>query len=1559
MNAKVRVIDNNGIQLNDLDLEEFDLYENGERAELVDLTCIPPEEDTPISGIIAIDLSASMFGEGLDLAKQGASAWINFTSEETENAIVGFTGIAFLVSDFNKDKSDLEAKINNLEALGGTNFDEAFLGSSGSLYAASRAKEKPVIILLTDGFSQASSFEIITKANELNASVYTIVLYQRSPPVLREISSKTGGFVFDSVTSNTEIINAYKSILELSTKEAYCDISWLSYLCDLNRDVDIFYSDSLAGDGRYSVSLTKLLKIDYPMGKFLVFEDVPPNNDGYEIITLAANLREISIESIKSDNPLFSIDTPTEDEFPFTIPVGEERNIRVRFSNNSTDFEVARFDIESDACLDKTFYAAGGDQSSVPGLNSIKVEFPNGGEEFQSGSSNTISWSGVLPDDEVQVDFSYDKGLNWRNLTGDAINFFYRIDYPNIESDECLVRVTQFSKDFGNLYLRPETDSVNHNSLSWHPNGQEILAGGVDGKIRFYNAFKGVEFFEQLAHNGEINSVKFAPDGLRFVSGGDDGKLIIWNSLSKQILHSKDLFSGILSIDWSPNGEKIVVGLENGNIIFINSIDYQIVYENNVHNKSINSVKFSPNSEFVASGSNDSLINIYNSNDYDIINSWKAELSNITDISWVGNTELLSSSDRDNNNRVRHWDFDGNQIEELDVIGQTNAIAFNSKYNLFAFAGLSGMINLYNLATYQEEIEYEQGSVWAMQDIEWSPDSTRFVVAINNQANGRTLNFYSIDIFPSSSDVSDDVFSLKNFQIVLPNIQMGEEIIGRIKELEFNDILTGQFRDDFTINNFEIRDDPDNIFSLDFTSNSSTLSSEFIFAPLEEKEYRATLFLETNYGNYESEIIGTGVSPFLPDGELDFGEVLIETEKELNISLQNISDEEIDILNIDLIDFNNVFKIVNTNFPASINPDSPLDILVNYSPISENYHNAIIKIEHSGKDSLSYVKLTGRGILPILEIDALSQFSINCNELLSGEIVLRNSGTGTLIINSIENNFEIEELNNQGLSIRENTDTTFIFSNYELINNQLVIDINSSIVDTTLTIPVNIELPTFDIIEDNIDFIQNSENNFETKFFTVVNTGEVNVHFTSDFPVELEAGLLTINNLGPSILLPMESTSFSVDFSGGNFGDNGDLTYNLIDSCGVSDSLQITWLIQDESDPIIIQVPDTLKLLCDDYIEFDLNIINLSGEIIPLELELLSSQFNIENNLNEIKANSNNTLKLSFNSDISGIFNDIIIIKYFDFEKQIELVALKEELSYDIFENSLNVNNTNTFTLIIDNNGSVELDLLNSQTNGFEIISSSNNPLEPNGQATITVLSQNYINRYFGINTVCGIIDSTFIRFGNTNNLEISIPILNYNIGDIIAIPVDIETSSTKFIDFRISYNSTLLDYNGSRSTTKINGYETVYFEDFDVTQPVLDGEFQVLWGNDSTSTIDVEIPNEEEYATLIVGDGLLRILDLCQEGGTRLFFSNKLNIEMGPNPNNGILNINYESELNNTVQIEIINSITGVSHYKGDHLLQIGEGNFDINLKDLPQGVFIIKSKINNKVSINKLIIN
>ena len=202
LRSRIVALGADGRPLRSLTPSDILIQENGIPRPVTDLSC-PPGASSDLSTVLAIDVSRSMGkeqqnGRNIDLAKAAASAWVGeMAPGRDECAVVTFDERNYLNLDFSGSPGDLMRAIDAIAPAGGTSYDAGFVDPpAGSILAAARGRHRRIVIFLTDGLGGGNEEKIVAAALRNNVTIYCVTLRMPAPPILRNISRRTGGVWF-------------------------------------------------------------------------------------------------------------------------------------------------------------------------------------------------------------------------------------------------------------------------------------------------------------------------------------------------------------------------------------------------------------------------------------------------------------------------------------------------------------------------------------------------------------------------------------------------------------------------------------------------------------------------------------------------------------------------------------------------------------------------------------------------------------------------------------------------------------------------------------------------------------------------------------------------------------------------------------------------------------------------------------------------------------------------------------------------------------------------------------------------------------------------------------------------------------------------------------------------------------------------------------------------------------------------------------------------------------------------------------------------------------------
>jgi WD40 repeat protein len=504
MRANVVAFDAQGNLINDQ--SNLRLTEDGVERAITSYSC-GAQSPRPISAVLTIDISGSMGWTSpgsnesrLTIAKNAANAFIDaMANDGSECGIVGFETNSYPFQSFTTDKTLLKQVVNSLTPLFGTNYQAAFLNPvGGAIPMMSRANNSNrAIVFLTDGMSSSSARQVIDGARAVGASVYVITIGFNTPLVLEEIARETGGESFSDVKTSDEAVAIYRQLANRVGLSTPCAIEWTTELLCVakNRVVELSAPTALPKVTARSsylppvdlINRLRIFPISAQMGSVAVGEQATQTMR----IDLQAGSQNLVVTAVRSSDPAFRVR-----EQNFTLVAGAPpRQLTIDYQAADSSYHFATFTAETESGCAFEFYATAGFPGIRPTIPSLKLTHPVGGEVFVVGSDTAITWKGVPPSEDVELDYSINGGKSWIRVDDGAAGLRRAWNVPNTPSDSCLMRVRQKNPSAAAFF----GDSV-------------VVLRSVP----------------QYRHNGNVMAAEFNPQGSFIVSGGNDRKINIW-----------------------------------------------------------------------------------------------------------------------------------------------------------------------------------------------------------------------------------------------------------------------------------------------------------------------------------------------------------------------------------------------------------------------------------------------------------------------------------------------------------------------------------------------------------------------------------------------------------------------------------------------------------------------------------------------------------------------------------------------------------------------------------------------------------------------------------------------------------------------------------------------------------------------------------------------------------------------------------------------------------------------------------------------------------------------
>ena len=180
-------------------------------------------QDTPKYDIyLVIDVSGSMHDESkLVFAKQAALEFVDtFQLDQSSDhriGLVAFSDYAQILVELDDNSKNLKEGINKLHPEGTTAMGEGVLTSTQSLSEETRPDAKKIIVLLSDGMSNAGLHPLSAGgiARENNVTIFSVGYgYDADVLTLKAVASMTNGKYYNALTGQ-DLADAFNEIADV------------------------------------------------------------------------------------------------------------------------------------------------------------------------------------------------------------------------------------------------------------------------------------------------------------------------------------------------------------------------------------------------------------------------------------------------------------------------------------------------------------------------------------------------------------------------------------------------------------------------------------------------------------------------------------------------------------------------------------------------------------------------------------------------------------------------------------------------------------------------------------------------------------------------------------------------------------------------------------------------------------------------------------------------------------------------------------------------------------------------------------------------------------------------------------------------------------------------------------------------------------------------------------------------------------------------------------------------------------------------------------------------
>ena len=965
------------------------------------------------SVIVSLDLAIDNSSFNFDSVLSAAN-YLQLNTPNSEFALSSYSTVNHLNFDFSQSYSSFNLELSKLKGSNKSRIDSVFYSlpaGSSTIFQTANPDNAKHIVIYTDKRSSIN----LTYLNKLKADgvkLYLVVIDNQADKEVKAFFDKNDDFfLFENVMkSNLKLVTL--AVKELINGNMPCTLTYTSGIdCDTSIVANISVPSIAASkEFQFTVSSTLIPRLALAP-PFYGFSSVLPGSKKEADIVITAVNSDINIDSI-----YFSDDKVGVFKFlsgkissPQVLNNGNNWTIRIEYAPIDSNIVFTKLVIASDACLNEEVLITGGFPNTPPVVKNIEIVSPNKcDEKLIVGDEYKVTWSGLLPSDVIQLEYSIDNGVKWDTLASNVTDLKYNWTIPNVESEDCLVRGIQlWPNNIGRTLDLVHPEAVN-TAFFDHVDGSKAVTSCNDGGVRLWNTNTGKLVRHFKKHTKEVNYAVFSPDDSKIASASNDTSVILWDSNNdsnplKIIENHNDV---IRSVNFNPAGTEII-SVDKSGVCKI----FDVTTGNELHSFSPDGIKplwfadYHPTGDFYLTGGNGGSVKVWDSKTNNFVKEFKIA-------GWVSQFALNSDGSRllivdILRYEITVWDFNTNtQLFTLKHNSQSNRPLNSGSFNDFGgqeyilTSGDDYTANLWTSAG--DSINVYKEHTNSVRTANFNFDGQRVITS----SWDKTAKIWNLDERDLQMDTSDCVFTITKLKFESKSLNFGDTYLGDYKDTIFSDALINlnnfQFpiRNAFlrgaNINDFEINNDLINtIVDTLLTNNSVTLDVRF--KPTDLGIRKAELVLDIPGNQVIIPLQGNCTKRDLEivEGSILFDKVDIGDFKDriVDIVVRNNSNRDliIDSIYID-IPRKNDYSIVIENPITELKTGKELGIIARFAPQFIDRSNADIVFIHNGNNSPTRISLFGSGSIPVFDTTTVSISDIEASS--SNRVIAKINITG-------------------------------------------------------------------------------------------------------------------------------------------------------------------------------------------------------------------------------------------------------------------------------------------------------------------------------------------------------------------------------------------------------------------------------------------------------------------------------------------------------------------------------------------------------------------------------------
>jgi WD40 repeat protein len=964
-----------------------------------------------ISVVIAIDLainSRDVVNSNFLLAKQMASNLVGkFNYTKTEVAITSFDRLGYLNFDFSTDQAELLAAIEPMTTARASDYNEGLISvPAGAINIAAKSDRNKSIILLTDGKSSLNADSIISEAKKYDVKIYIVSIGYKLPDNLKKIANETGGFGFENADASNSL-GIENALMAFANGNKACTLYWdgETYCApEVEIILDLFGTDQ-------SSQLTFVMPEKYKprIGAnppYLGFSGVFPKPDKELKIILEAINSDITVYETKIDPP-FSISSGNITS-ETVLAVGSPHELTIKYTPEDSSIVFRILEVVSNACSGTSISITGGYPNSRPKVETLRFTKPVLGDVAIVGDTTHVRWTGLLPDDVIQLEYSLDDKATWDTLVNDINGLLYVWDVPDTPSDECWLRAKQlWPNNIDNVNYFNHPGDVN--SAVFNKEGNLMVTACSDKIARLYNTNNGKLIREFIGHTKSLTWAAINFDNTMIATSSDDTTARVWDvATGNEILKITEHTKQVRSINFSPDGKNVVTTGRDGQAFVwdiatgtkevtlccmttplwygvYNSVGDEILIAGGGARAAIyDATSGTVEKEFIVEPTK--VITIQYA-------AWSEDDTKIVTADWFGYATVWDVASGDSLYRVQHRD--GTDAQPLSC-----ANFDNDANQLITSSGTYSIANVWDGNTGELIYQLKEHHN-AIKTAFFNFDASRILTAgIDSVAILRNVDTQRIGLQTATTDTS--------FKIARAAISAND--------IEFDDLAANEIADSivypFITNETDYRFEVKKINKIGANANEFSFiegQAPYYLAPNEQRQIEMRFAPNSpDFKEAELEIIipgdtlkqkleGLAFQPGLIPNEdfIVFGEVEVGDFRDstATIIVKNNSNTLVKIDSIQLVgpEFEQ-FEILDGGNAATVPQGGGHEMTIRFAPVKTGRVNGRVKFWHDGLGAITYVNLFGDGIIPTIDTATvyIKDFSAKPGETVEVPVYIKN-----------------------------------------------------------------------------------------------------------------------------------------------------------------------------------------------------------------------------------------------------------------------------------------------------------------------------------------------------------------------------------------------------------------------------------------------------------------------------------------------------------------------------------------------------------------------------------------